>query len=1017
MKNEMNLNNKSTNQLSDEVKFLQVRITELEKFEASFKASAELLQKSELQQKAILDTIPDMAWLKDKESRFIAVNDSFAEACGKKPSELVGKTDLDIWPKNLADKYRDDDLEVIQSKKRKCVEEQLQDAKGRISWIETIKTPVLNASGEVIGTTGIARDISERRRYEERLREARAELEIRVMVRTAELAKANDDLHKEMQKRQKTDLALSLSEQKYHSIFENAPVCIWEEDFSKLAERLNKLKSEGIIDFHEYIKKNPGFLREAAQMIRILSVNSTTLKIFEAKDQSQLLKSLDLILPDQALDVFKDEVIALAQGKTHFESECINKNLKGKLVNLYLSIVLPADMEASKRVIVTMADISKLKKIETKMQEANDRFMNMFDNSLQGMLLADAESRKCILSNSAMQKLLGYNEDEIKQLKVEDIHPKNKVDEIVARFNSIVSGVPIDTNNIELKRKDGSTVYVNIGSSRITIDGRLYLLGTFTDVTNQLKQNELIKQEKERFIELFNSITSGVAAYKITSDLSDFIISDFNHAAELIEGIKKEDAIGKKLTKVFPEVKKIGVFDALKTVWETNKPISLPATLYTDKDRTGWRENYIYKLNSGEVVAVYNDVTKHKQAEIELIEINKKLKELSLIDVQTGLYNYCYLEEAIEAEFDRSKRYAVPLSVITIDIDYFKSINDVYGHQFGDLVLKQFAKQIKMMVRRYDLVIRLGGEEFVIISPGIDREQCLALGQRLLEAISLYHFGDRKHSVKLKISLSIVSYPEDKSLKGMDLINLSAQILSKAKELGGNRVCSPLDLTKNQKTNTSGKNKTINSKVLQNRIDKLTMKSKQSLVEAIVAFAKTIELKDHYTGEHVENTVHYTTEICRYLNMPKDEVELIKQAAILHDLGKIGISEKILLKKGKLTKQEFEEIKMHPQIAADILRPIQSLQPLIPLIFYHHERWDGKGYPSGIKGEEIPIGSRIIAVADVYQALTSDRPYRKALNLNKALKIIREGAGTQFDPQIVDIFLKILQKKPKANKK
>ena len=141
----------------------------------------------------------------------------------------------------------------------------------------------------------------------------------------------------------------------------------------------------------------------------------------------------------------------------------------------------------------------------------------------------------------------------------------------------------------------------------------------------------------------------------------------------------------------------------------------------------------------------------------------------------------------------------------------------------------------------------------------------------------------------------------------------------------------------------------------------------------------------------------------------EEEVELIKQGAALHDLGKIGISEKILLKKSKLTKSEFEEIKKHPQIGADILRPIQFLRNIIPLVFYHHEKWDGTGYPSGIKKEEIPIGARIIAIADAYQALTSDRPYRKAYPKEKAMKILKEGAGSQFDPRITAIFLKILQ--------
>ena len=199
------------------------------------------------------------------------------------------------------------------------------------------------------------------------------------------------------------------------------------------------------------------------------------------------------------------------------------------------------------------------------------------------------------------------------------------------------------------------------------------------------------------------------------------------------------------------------------------------------------------------------------------------------------------------------------------------------------------------------------------------------------------------------------------------------------------------------------------------KIKELTKRGKQNLIESIFAFAKTIELKDHYTGEHVEKTVNYSTKIAKALKLDPEEIENVREASVLHDLGKIGISDKILFKKSRLTKKEYEEIKKHPQIAADIIRPIQFMHDIVPLVLYHHERWDGKGYPIGIKAEEIPIGARIIAIADVYQALTSNRHYRKAFSRKKAIEILKKGTGTQFDPAIVDIFLKILKEEKQIN--
>ena len=442
----------------------------------------------------------------------------------------------------------------------------------------------------------------------------------------------------------------------------------------------------------------------------------------------------------------------------------------------------------------------------------------------------------------------------------------------------------------------------------------------------------------------------------------------------------------------------------------------------------GWFDLYSFPLvnrTTGKLAGVIEyvrDITKQEKARVKLEALNKKLtasnrelKTIALKDPHTGLYNHRYLEEVIEAEFSRARRYVHPISVIMMDIDYFKSINDVYGHKFGDLILKQFSSYIKRMVRKYDVVIRYGGEEFIIISPSTSSADATLLAQRLIDAVSLYNFGNREHAVKLKLSIAVVSYPDDKVHKSQDLVNLAEQILNSVKEQGGNKVLTSKELRMAHSGNHGilEPEKKEDVSYLRDRLYKLTRKGNQSVVEAIFAFAKTLELKDHYTGEHVERTVHYAMEIAKALHLSPQEVNNIKQAAVLHDLGKIGISDKILMKRAKLTKKEYEEIKKHPQIGVDIIRPIHFMHDIIPLIFYHHERWDGKGYPTGIKGEEIPIGARIIALADVYQALTSDRPYRKAYARKEAVDIVKKASGTQFDPIVVKAFLEVLRKEKK----
>ncbi len=393
----------------------------------------------------------------------------------------------------------------------------------------------------------------------------------------------------------------------------------------------------------------------------------------------------------------------------------------------------------------------------------------------------------------------------------------------------------------------------------------------------------------------------------------------------------------------------------------------------------------------------------------KLLKSSKRLRKLAFRDSHTGLYNHHYFIDIVESEFSRAKRESTPLSVTLMDIDYFKSINDLYGHQFGDVILKQFGEKLKKIVRRHDTAIRYGGEEFIIVSSGTIRKEALILAKRFLRIIDSCNFGDKEHKIKLRVSAAVCSYPEDLMVNATDFINIADKILSKAKEDGGDRVYSLVDLGKTAKP--AGGKESLIVKMLSGKIEKLTKRGNQSVVEAILAFAKTIEAKDHYTGQHVENTIRYATKVAEEIGLSKREIEIIKKAAILHDLGKIGISGKLLRKAGKLTKKEFKEVKKHPVIGASILGHVHFLHDVIPAIIHHHEWWNGKGYPEGLKGEAIPIEARVIAIADVYQALTSNRPYRRAYTKKKAIDIVKKGSGTQFDPKIVNAFLKVLKNK------
>lgn len=415
-------------------------------------------------------------------------------------------------------------------------------------------------------------------------------------------------------------------------------------------------------------------------------------------------------------------------------------------------------------------------------------------------------------------------------------------------------------------------------------------------------------------------------------------------------------------------------------------------------------------LNIDELRITIKKALKMQKLSLDNKELLSRLKELSLKDPLTGLHNYRYLRERLSAEFKRAKRYILPISAVMLDIDYFKSINDIYGHQYGDAILKELSHLLINATRSIDVVIRYGGEEFLILLPDTNKEGAVIFGSRLLNMLTEHIYDHRGNKIKLKMSMGITSFPEDNVNSESGFLDAADEALRNAKEIGGNRVSVYKNSVKNGVDALSKKGAKDNIAKLKQKLFKMEHRVNRTLLESIYAFAKTIEAKDYYTAEHAENTVSIAIGIGKALKLSEIEIGNLEHAAILHDLGKVGIPDNILHKKSKLTKKEYDIIKKHPQIGAEIIRSVHFLNEVVPSILHHHERYDGLGYSSGLKGKEIPLGARIIAVADVYQALISDRPYRKAYSKKDALKIIQESASTHLDPEVVKAFLLMIEK-------
>ncbi|MCE5198018.1 MAG: HD domain-containing phosphohydrolase [Armatimonadota bacterium] len=370
-------------------------------------------------------------------------------------------------------------------------------------------------------------------------------------------------------------------------------------------------------------------------------------------------------------------------------------------------------------------------------------------------------------------------------------------------------------------------------------------------------------------------------------------------------------------------------------------------------------------------------------------------------DFLTGLYNHMYYHERLDAEVQRATRYGHELSVLMIDLDRFKSINDTLGHPVGDSIVRQLASVVKQSLRDSDVAVRYGGDEFAVILPQIGEQGAIEVAERLRKLVEAHSFSaiplhDLIHqgtdnsgkTIHLTVTIGVASYPQHHKTKD-GLIMASDMALCRAKHVSRNSVASYDSVCQNKDINP----------------DKLYQMLHDPSSAAVQSLAAAVDAKDRYTCGHSERVAHYAKEIAESLSTDEEFVNALKIAGLLHDVGKIGIPDAILNKTGSLTQEERATIKQHSALGGTILKRAPHLDQIIPAVMHHHERWDGKGYPEGLKGEQIPLIARIMGVADAFDAMTSDRPYRPAMSVEAALLELRAGAGTQFDPDIVEAFI------------
>ncbi|MGD9676963.1 MAG: HD domain-containing phosphohydrolase [Vulcanibacillus sp.] len=576
--------------------------------------------------------------------------------------------------------------------------------------------------------------------------------------------------------------------------------------------------------------------------------------------------------------------------------------------------------------------------------------------------IAIASNNRIIEINPKFERIVGRPKEELIFLGLEKITHPDDLKEDLYNFNKLTSDkTPNYSTRIRLIKSDQSIIWVRMTVTILHIDKKSdnIHLCIVEDITEQTKVEQNL-HESERSKSVLLSNLHGLA-YRCNYD-SDWTMKIVSEGCLDLTGYKPESLLHNNEVSfnslIEPEYRDY-IFEKWARVIETKGKFKHEYAVRTASGQIKWvfeQGQGIYD-NSGNVEALEGliiDITERKQKEDEISYLNYH-------DYHTGLFNRRYFDQQKELLDNEEK---LPLSVIIGDIDGLKLINDAFGHYEGDKLIIEAAKILKSCFGKDDVIARTGGDEFSILLPNTDSSAAFQIIKQIKKVSEIHNTNSINEICFINISL------------GYDTKNSSDQNINQ--------------IIKN------AEDFMYRRKLLENK------SSHSNIISSIKA---TMFERSQETKDHADRLIDFSKRLGRELNLTPIELYELELFATLHDIGKIAINDQILGKPGELTKDEWIEMKKHPEIGYRIAISSHELVPIADYILSHHERWDGNGYPQGLKGEEIPLLARILSVVDAYDAMTQDRVYRKALSETEAIEEIRRNAGTQFDQDIVNVFL------------
>ena len=525
---------------------------------------------------------------------------------------------------------------------------------------------------------------------------------------------------------------------------------------------------------------------------------------------------------------------------------------------------------------------------------------------------------------------------------------------------------------------------------------------------------QILAQSNDGLIERLNNIigSPGIQTRRLAYD-NESVFADTMRQRKIIQTKSIDQSLKSVLPELSPEI---------VTKIMSNQPVKsvIVVPLITQTKEFGWFCVFSAREElAGTEMDFLGLFAKQIEMAITIADLFQAVRDQAVTDALTGLYNRRYFEESLEKEVQRAKRQQQPFSIIGIDLDFLKKINDTYGHFYGDLAIKTIADVLKANARSVDVPARIGGEEFDVLLPGIASDGAMIAAERIRSAIEKTEIETIGH---ITGSLGVATYFEH--TENVDeLLELTDQAMYTSKRNGRNRVtlAKPVSETSWQEiaVNTFldilSKNRVPMAKHLSKELclklqapinkDEVSNESLYTVADMLTKLYNPM----HSSGV-IKSKVLMATSLAKRFDLPKEDIDNLRVAVLLYDIGNLMLPQDLLQKATPLTDEEKAKIKNHPVIAArEILKPISYVQDILPIIEHHHENWDGSGYPNKISKDEIPLTSQIILIIDEYFALIEPRPYRAKLSSRDALEIIKADSGKKWNKTLVQEFISLIE--------